>query len=197
VASVTDARLVEARVRESLRAQEGLLEPDQQARILRVAALMRDALRGGGKILFFGNGGSAADAQHMAAELVGRYQKERRALPAVALTLNSSIVTAVANDYSFDDVFKRQVEALCRPEDLVFAISTSGDSENVLAGLSAARALDATTVGLTGAGGGQMAAACDECIRFPSDDTPRIQEGHTLIGHILCEIVEDHLAGGG
>lgn len=187
-------QLIPDRIRASLGLQQKLLEPERQAQIARVAALMADSLRAGGKILFFGNGGSAADAQHWAAELVGRYLKERDALPAIALTANSSIVTAIGNDYSYDAVFRRQVEALCRPEDAVLAVSTSGDSANVVAGVEAARAIGATAIGLTGAGGGRLREACDECIRFPSDETPRIQEGHTLIGHILCEIVENELA---
>jgi D-sedoheptulose 7-phosphate isomerase len=187
--------LITSRVEDSVALQGKLLEPDRRALIGRVAERMADTLRGGGKVIFFGNGGSAADAQHLAAELVGRYLKERDALPAIALTDNSSSVTAIGNDYGFERVFGRQVEALCKPEDLVFAISTSGNSENVVAGVEAARAIGAVTVGLTGADGGRLREACDECIRFPSDDTPRIQEGHTLIGHILCEIVEDELAG--
>jgi D-sedoheptulose 7-phosphate isomerase len=187
--------LITSRVEDSVALQGKLLEPDRRALIGRVAERMADTLRGGGKVIFFGNGGSAADAQHLAAELVGRYLKERDALPAIALTDNSSSMTAIGNDYGFERVFGRQVEALCKPEDLVFAISTSGNSENVVAGVEAARAIGAVTVGLTGADGGRLREACDECIRFPSDDTPRIQEGHTLIGHILCEIVEDELAG--
>ena len=181
------------RIGASLELQRQLLEPERRALIVRVALLMADEIRAGGKVLFFGNGGCAADAQHLAAELVGRYLKERRALPAIALTANSSIVTCVSNDYGFDAVFKRQIEALARPGDVAFGISTSGNSPNVIAGLEAARALGARAVGLTGASGGALLAACDECIRFPSDETPRIQEGHTLIGHILCEIVEDEL----
>jgi D-sedoheptulose 7-phosphate isomerase len=186
-------KLITARVEDSVALQGKLLEPPRRALIGRVAELICDSLRGGGKVLFFGNGGSAADAQHLAAELVGRYLKDRVALPAIALTDNSSSVTAIANDYGFDAVFKRQVEAFCKPGDVAFAISTSGNSANVLAGVEAARALGAVTIGLTGADGGRLCDACDECIRFPSDDTPRIQEGHTLIGHILCEIVEDEL----
>ncbi len=187
-------RLVTDRVEASIALQRRLLEPERRALIVRVAALISDALRDGGKVLAFGNGGSAADAQHIAAELVGRYRKDRDALAAIALTSNSAIVTAVANDYSYDHVFKRQVEALCRPGDVVLAISTSGNSENVIAAVEVARTMGARAVGLTGASGGRMRDACDECIRFPSDDTPRIQEGHALIGHILCEIVEDELS---
>jgi D-sedoheptulose 7-phosphate isomerase len=187
-------RLVTDRVETSTALQRRLLEPERRALIVRAAGLIADSLRRGGKVLLFGNGGSAADAQHLAAELVGRYLKERAALPAIALTANSSNLTAVANDYGYEAVFRRQVEALCGPDDVVVAISTSGDSANVVAGVEAAHAIGARTIGLTGVGGGRLLEACDECVRFPSDDTPRIQEGHTLIGHILCEIVEDELA---
>jgi D-sedoheptulose 7-phosphate isomerase len=188
------ARLVGARITESVALQQKLLDPEARALIARAAALMAGALRAGGKVLLFGNGGSAADAQHLAAELVGRYLKERAPLPAIALTANSSNVTAIANDYGYDAVFTRQVEALCGPGDVVVAISTSGNSSNVAAAVDAARAIGATSIGLTGADGGRLREACDVCIRFPSDDTPRIQEGHTLIGHILCEIVENELS---
>ena len=188
-------RLARDRIEESVELQRKLLEPDRRALIARVGLLLSEAIEAGGKVLFFGNGGSAADAQHWAAELVGRYLAERRALPAIALTSNGSIISAVANDYSFDDVFKRQIEALCAPGDVAFGISTSGDSPNVVAGLSAARDIGAGTVGLTGETGGRMLTVCDECIRFPSSNTPRVQEGHALIGHILCEIVERSLSG--
>jgi D-sedoheptulose 7-phosphate isomerase len=188
------AGLARERIEASIELQRKLLDEDARAQIARVARLMSDAIGAGGKVIFFGNGGSAADAQHWAAELVGRYVLERRALPAVALTVDGSILTCVGNDYGFDDVFKRQVEALCRREDVAFGISTSGSSRNVVAGLEAARDIGASTVGLTGAGGGAVAGVCDECIRFPSDETPRIQEGHALIGHVLCEIVERELA---
>ncbi len=190
----SSAALIEARIRESAELQLKLIEPETTRVIADAAALMTRSLRNGGKVLFFGNGGSAADAQHLAAELVGRYMKERGALPAIALTANSSNITAIGNDYSYDWVFKRQIEALCRPEDVAFGISTSGNSRNVIAGLDAARAVGAVTIGLTGEGGGAVAGAAEVCIRFPSPDTPRIQEGHTLIGHILCEIVEDSAA---
>jgi D-sedoheptulose 7-phosphate isomerase len=188
-------RLISSRVEESVALQKRLLEPERRAHIARVAELMVGCLRDGGKIVLCGNGGSAADAQHIAAEFVGRYMKEREALPAIALTANSSTVTAIGNDYGFDDVFARQVRALCRPGDVVFGISTSGNSENVVRAFAAGREIGATTIGLTGESGGRMREACDECLRFPSGDTPRIQEGHALIAHILCEIVEDEFAG--
>ena len=153
------------------------------------------ALRNGGKVLWMGNGGSAADSQHMAAEFIGRFARERRGLASLALTTDTSILTAVANDYSFADIFSRQVEAICNPQDVVIGISTSGNSENVLRGISAAKQKGAFTVALTGQGG-KIAAngMVDVCIRVPSQVTPRIQEAHILIGHILCDCVESHFA---
>ncbi|MGC8773493.1 MAG: D-sedoheptulose-7-phosphate isomerase, partial [Conexivisphaera sp.] len=143
-----------------------------------------------------GNGGSAADAQHIACELVGRYMMERRALPAIALTTNTSCLTAIGNDYSFDEVFARQVRALVRAGDVAMGISTSGRSRNVILGMRAARELGAGTVGLTGADGGELCSVSDVCVRVPSRLTPRIQEAHIAIGHIISEIVEVELFGG-
>lgn len=151
---------------------------------------MRDCLRNGGKILLMGNGGSAADCQHIAAEIVGRYKIERKGLPAIALTTDSSILTSIGNDYGFEHIFARQVEALCTPQDIVIGISTSGNSANVVAGIEAARRASAYTAALTGAGGGRLANLCDTTLAVPSSDTPRIQEAHILIGHILCELAE-------
>ena len=164
---------------------------DQQAEIEGFANLCRASLRQGGKILLMGNGGSAADAQHLAAEFVGRFVKERRGLPAIALTTDTSILTAVSNDYGYDKVFTRQVEALVSPGDLVVGLSTSGNSPNVVNALTRAKELGASTVGLTGAGGGSMAALCDLCIKVPSSITARIQEAHILIGHIACAAVDE------
>lgn len=148
------------------------------------------ALRSDGKIVFFGNGGSAADAQHLAAELVVRYRLNRRALAAIALTTDSSILTACANDLSFDDIFARQVEALVRPGDVAIGISTSGNSPNVLKGLEAARAMGAVAAGLSGRDGGAMVSLCDPLIVVPSPVTARIQEMHILLGHALCDLLE-------
>lgn len=142
-------------------------------------------------VFFMGNGGSAADAQHLAAELVGRFVRERRALPAMALTADSVTLTAVSNDYGFHTVFERQVFAHVRSGDIVFGLSTSGRSPNVLLGLRAARERSAITVGLTGHSGGDMASACDFLIRVPSDSTVIIQELHMLIGHYICQLVDD------
>ena len=148
------------------------------------------ALLGGCKILFFGNGGSAADAQHLAAEFVGRFRRERRGLPAIALTTDTSILTAIANDYGYDDVFQRQVEALCNEGDVVIGISTSGNSKNVCSALRKARELGAFTVAFTGAGGGAAAAIADATVCVASKDTARVQEAHILCGHMLCDWVE-------
>jgi D-sedoheptulose 7-phosphate isomerase len=158
--------------------------------IVAAAALLIAALRGGSKILAFGNGGSAADAQHLAAELAGRYERERPALPALALTANSSDLTAIGNDYGFEQVFARLVEAHGRPGDVAVAISTSGNSENVLRGVDAARALGLRCIGLTGKGGGKLAARVDVAVVVPADATARVQEAHGTIVHVLCELVE-------
>jgi D-sedoheptulose 7-phosphate isomerase len=161
------------------------------AEIEAVARRGAASLRAGGTILFAGNGGSAADAQHLAAELVGRYAYHRRGLAAVALTTDASALTAIGNDYGFERVFARQIEALGRAGDLFVALSTSGRSANVLAGLEAARAHGVITVGLTGQGGGAMREWCDHLLAIPSADTPRIQEGHKVVGHIICGLIEE------
>ena len=175
----------------SVALKQALLEDQKLIQtIAEVAEAMSLALADGHKLLFFGNGGSAADAQHLAAELVGRYQQERRALPALALTANTSTLTAIGNDYSYERVFARQLEALCSPGDVAVGISTSGKSPNVLSAMRAAKEIPVTTVGMTGMRGGELAALSDYCICVPSEQTPRIQEGHILIGHILCEVIE-------
>jgi len=151
------------------------------------------SLRAGGKVLLCGNGGSAADAQHLAAELAGRLRMERDGLPALALTVNSSVLTAVSNDYGYASVFARQVEALGREADVLVGISTSGSSENVVEALRTARAAGMVTIGLLGSGGGSMEEYCDHVIRAPSDDTQRIQEVHIAVGHAICEQIEHEL----
>jgi D-sedoheptulose 7-phosphate isomerase len=161
--------------------------------VVEAADIIQRSLRRGGKVLLFGNGGSASDAQHVAAELVGRFARERAPLPAIALTTDTSALTAIANDYGFEEVFARQVRALGRPGDVAVAISTSGNSPNVLRGAEAAREMGMTVVALTGAGGGALAAASDLCVNVPSDDTPRIQECHLTVEHVLCEAVENFL----
>jgi D-sedoheptulose 7-phosphate isomerase len=156
----------------------------------RVATKIVGCYRKGGKMILFGNGGSAADAQHIACELVGRFLKERRPFDAAALNTNSSILTALGNDYGYERVFERQLEASARPGDVVVGISTSGHSSNVARGLEAARRIGCATVGLTGCDGGKVGAASDIVLAVPSSETPRIQESHILIGHIICELVE-------
>jgi len=159
-------------------------------RIAEVAALIADCMRSGGKAIFFGNGGSASDAQHLAGELVGRFRIERNALPALSLTTNTSIITAIANDYEYNMIFARQVEALGRKTDVVVGISTSGNSPNVVAGIRKAKQIGAKAIGLTGRDGGKIAEIADITLTVPSSDTPRIQEAHIVIGHIICDIVE-------
>ncbi len=146
--------------------------------------------RNGGKILLAGNGGSAADAQHIAAEFVGRFYKDRAPLPAMALTVNSSALTAISNDYGYGAVFSRQVEAFGQKGDIFIGISTSGSSQNVLEAIEAAHRQGLLTVGFTGRSGGKMLDLCDFCLRVPADETPRIQESHILFGHIICAAVE-------
>jgi D-sedoheptulose 7-phosphate isomerase len=162
----------------------------QQDSFERAAILITDSILRGNKVLWCGNGGSAADSQHLAAELVGRFRYDRPALPSIALTADSSVLTAIGNDYGYDEVFERQVEALCQPGDVVVGISTSGNSRNVCAALQKANQRDASTVAMTGQNGGLMAALANVSIRIPSTNPARIQEGHILCGHILCEWVE-------
>src|SRR5580658_10436270 len=162
----------------------------QQDSFERAAILITDSLLNGNKVLWCGNGGSAADSQHLAAELVGRFHRPRAALASIALTTNTSVLTAVANDFGYDEVFERQVDALCQPGDVVVGISTSGNSKNVCAALQKARQIGGQTVAMTGKSGGHLAAIADVCIRVPSTDPARIQEAHILYGHMLCEWVE-------
>ena len=158
--------------------------------IAKVSEVVVEALRQGNKVLLFGNGGSAADAQHIAAEFVGRFAFDRPALPALALSVNTSCLTAIGNDYGFDLVFSRQIEELARKGDVAIGISTSGNSPNVLRAMSVARDLGLHTVALAGCTGGKLKDAVDHCICVPSNETPRIQECHILIGHIISELVE-------
>jgi D-sedoheptulose 7-phosphate isomerase len=156
--------------------------------------MLIDTLKHGNKILLCGNGGSASDAQHIAAELTGRYKSERRGLPGIALTTDSSALTAISNDYGYDRVFDRQVEALAQKGDLIIGITTSGNSQNVLNALTTGKALGCRTLGLSGKDGGKMNKVCDLNIVVPSNDTPRIQEMHILIGHTLCQAVDNELS---
>jgi D-sedoheptulose 7-phosphate isomerase len=169
---------------------------DCSTAIFEAADLITTCLRAGGKLLFFGNGGSAADAQHLAAEFVGRFVRERAGLPAIALTTDSSILTAVGNDYGFDQIFARQVQALGRPNDVAIAISTSGNSPNIIEGVKAARKGYLKTIGLSGKDGGLLATEADVVITIASTSTARIQECHITIGHLFCELTEEALARG-
>ena len=167
---------------EQLHAQEGLLE--------KIADQMAMAISNGKKILWCGNGGSAADSQHLSAEFVGRFRRERKALPSMSLTTDTSVLTSIGNDYGYDDIFRRQVEAHCEPGDILVGISTSGNSSNVIAALHEAKKQGAYRVAFTGQGGGKMGIIADAAICVPSKDTARVQEGHILCGHMLCDWVE-------
>jgi D-sedoheptulose 7-phosphate isomerase len=167
-----------------------LIERDLPPLIAETVALLVETFTRGGKLLVMGNGGSAADAQHFVAEIVGRFKMERRALPAIALSTDTSILTAIGNDYGFDRIFRRQVEALAVSGDVVVGISTSGNSQNVLQALKLAREKGCRTVGLLGKDGGSIKAACDLALIVPTGDTPRVQEGHITIIHIICDLLE-------
>lgn len=163
--------------------------------VVRAVSLSVDALKRGNKLLFAGNGGSAADAQHWAGELVSRFNFDRPGLAAIALTTDTSILTAIGNDYGYDYVFARQVEALGRKDDLLFVISTSGNSKNIVRAIQAAREAGIGVIGFSGREGGAMAALCDVCFRMPSDETPKIQEGHEFLGHLICGLIESEMFG--
>jgi D-sedoheptulose 7-phosphate isomerase len=187
-----DENRLRALAAESARVQQSFFA-EQAPLVLAVGRVLVDALRAGRKVLAFGNGGSAADAQHLAAELVGRYLYDRPGLPAIALTTDPSVMTAVANDMGYDAVFRRQVEAHGQPGDVAVGISTSGRSPSVVDALRVAKVRGLVTVALTGNGGGRLAGAVDHLIDAPSADTPRIQELHGLVIHLLCQIVEETL----
>lgn len=163
--------------------------------IEKVVDVVTQAFQSGKKVLFCGNGGSAADAQHLAAEFSGRFYKDRKALPSEALHCNSSYLTAVANDYSYDVIYSRLVEGICEEGDVLIGLSTSGNSKNILNAFAAARDKKVITVGFTGTSGGKMKETGDYLINVPSNDTPRIQESHIMIGHIICELVEAEIFG--
>ena len=186
--------LIESILRRTASVHEALVE--QGELIEDIGRRLAAVLEAGGAIYVMGNGGSAADAQHMAGELVGRFLMERRPLRCQAFTTDTSLLTAIANDYGVEDIFVRQVLAFVREGDAVIGLSTSGDSLNVNAALDAARERDALTIGLTGRDGGRMAGRCDICLIVPADETPRIQEGHGTVIHILCGIIEQVLFGG-
>jgi len=187
---------VQRSITSSIEAKQQLLQdPSLISVVGRVSEVCIRALRGGNKLLLFGNGGSAADTQHIATEIVGRFAFERPALPALALSVDTSALTAVSNDYGFDHAFSRQVEALGREGDVALGFSTSGNSPNVLRAISSAKKMKLHTVAFTGRSGGQLRISpdVDDCVSVPSDVTARIQECHLLIGHIICELVEEEL----
>ena len=189
--------LISANLAHSIMAKEAFVKESLDD-ILRLTEWIREVFENGGKLLLFGNGGSAADAQHLAAEFVNRFLINRRPLPARALTTDSSILTAVGNDFGYDLVFVKQIEALGKPEDLALGISTSGNSPNVVKAMLAARKIGMKTVALTGGTvrpGGDLAAVCDLVLNVPSDATPHIQETHLWLEHTLCEIVEKQMFG--
>jgi D-sedoheptulose 7-phosphate isomerase len=178
-------------IEESKRVKEGL----DREKILEIAEIIFNSLKKGGKLILFGNGGSAADAQHIAAEFVGRFNRERGPLPAIALTTDTSILTALGNDYGIEEIFSRQVESLVEERDVVIGISTSGNSINVIKGIKKAKEKKALTIGLTGITGGKLKEEVDKWLPVPSTSTPRIQEAHITIGHILCHLIEESLFG--
>jgi D-sedoheptulose 7-phosphate isomerase len=183
--------LAVSQIKESISAKQELLNDKEKLEIIGlVSQKLIDCFRGGNKVLFMGNGGSAADAQHLAGELVGKFQMDRRALPALALNVNTSIITAISNDIDFRQVFSRQVEALVNEGDVIIALSTSGNSPNVVEAVNLAKEYGATIISFTGAGGGELAVKSDICLKVPSESTPRIQEAHITVGHIICGIVE-------
>lgn len=183
-------------IRESIRTKEMILSDTELLFCIdKAAKTIIETYKQGGRVYFCGNGGSAADAQHLSAELSGRFYFDRKPLAAEALHVNTSYMTAVANDYSFELVFAREVEAFCKKSDVLVGISTSGNSKNVIRAFEKAKAKGVTTIAMTGKGGGNMASLSDILIAIPSNDTPRIQESHIMAGHIICQIVEEELFG--
>ncbi len=187
---------IKAIIGQSIQTKQKLLENETLLKALQgVADAIVNCYRNGGKVLMCGNGGSAADAQHLAAELSGRFYFDRDPLEAEALHVNSSYVTAVANDYSYNDIYSRYVKGVGKAGDVIIGFSTSGNSENIVRALQVAKDKDMVTIGMTGSKGGKMKELSDILLNVPSDDTPRIQESHIMLGHIFCEIVEEELFG--
>lgn len=183
--------LIEKRLQEALTVKQRIVhDAELISNMQKVAQACIATLKAGGKILFCGNGGSAADAQHLAAELSGRYLVDRKPLFAEALHVNTSYITAVANDYSYNDIYARLVEGMGRKGDVLFAISTSGNSQNILLAAEKAKSLGMSVIGMSGAKGGKLKSIAHLMLQSPTDDTPRIQEGHILIGHVICELIE-------
>ncbi|HCG76537.1 MAG: phosphoheptose isomerase [bacterium (Candidatus Ratteibacteria) CG_4_9_14_3_um_filter_41_21] len=180
-------------IKESIKVKESLLLPKNIKLIEKISQEIIKTLKNNGKIIFCGNGGSAADSQHLAAEFVGRFKKERKAISSLSLTTNTSILTSIANDYSFKEVFSRQIQALGKRGDLLIGISTSGNAENVILAVKTAKKIGIKTIGLTGKNGGKLAEISHLTFIVPSNNTARIQEAHILIGHILAEIAENDI----
>jgi D-sedoheptulose 7-phosphate isomerase len=191
--SEQSSEIIRRTIQESIQVKEGIIRT-MIPEIAQAAAWIIESYRNGGKLILFGNGGSAGDAQHIAAELVGRFERERRALPAIAFTTNTSTLTAIGNDYDYSKIFSRQVEAWVQPADVVIGISTSGNSPNVLEGIAAAKIKGAKTIGLTGEKGGKLASQVGLCLKVPSSNTARIQESHIMIGHLLCLLLEQQIS---
>ena len=187
---------IHRQIEESLKIKQLILNDEYfQSLIEKASSICCEALKTNNKIFFAGNGGSAADAQHLAGELVNRFGFERPGLAAIALTTDTSIITSISNDYGFDMLFSRQIQALGKKGDILIALSTSGNSSNIINGLNESKKNGIKTIGLTGSTTGKMDAICDICLKVPSDETPRIQEAHILIGHIICSIIENNLFG--
>lgn len=189
---------VKDQIKKSYEIKKNILEDEELFnKIIRVGEVLTDLYKKGNKLLIAGNGGSAADAQHIAGELVSKFYFDRPALPAIALTTDTSIITAIGNDYGYEKLFSRQIEANGIKGDAFLGISTSGNSKNIIEGLKTAKEKGLITIGLTGESGGKMKNLCDYCICVPSNETPRIQEAHILIGHILCSVIEEAIFGKG
>ena len=185
---------IRKQIEESLKVKKLLLDDENINKVIKEsAAICIEALRNDKKILFAGNGGSAADAQHLAGELVNRFGFDRPGLSAIALTTDTSVITSISNDYGFEKLFSRQIQAIGKKGDVLLALSTSGNSVNIIEGIKEAKRIGIVTIGLTGRSGGKMLQLCNFCIKVPSEDTPRIQEAHILIGHIICSIIENCL----
>lgn len=186
--------IIKTQLQASCLVKQRLMEDETALKIIQsVAISCIEAIKNNHKILLAGNGGSAADAQHIAAEFVGRFEKDRGALPAMTLTTNTSSMTAIANDYGYNSVFSRQIQAFGQAGDVFFGISTSGNSSNIIAAIESCRDADMIVVGMTGETGGKMLELCDYCIRVPDKNTARIQESHITIGHIICSLIENEL----
>jgi D-sedoheptulose 7-phosphate isomerase len=189
-------KLITSQIEESIAVRERILnDKDLITRIEKAGVVCSDALGKGNKILLAGNGGSAADAQHIAGELINRFGAERRGLPALSLTTDTSVLTSISNDYGFNRVIARQIEALGNKGDILIVLSTSGSSENIINGISEAKKKGLVIIGLSGKSGGKMKDLCDLLISVPSDETPRIQEAHIMAGHIICSLIEASLFG--